>query len=199
MKVIVKIVIALIGIGVLSSIGIIIIGYFLDKNQCKAPFHTTFLQKDIRFPISVVDASKKYGPEYDSVAVRAMPSNKSDTLPIVDSKDNSSYAYAMVFYLRGISTKDMGILKSQLEEKYGTTFEMNRIPSSFQYMKIHDCVYVLVDTNKYGINEVFKGISSDTITYRVGFYYGLSESELISTSADGHNGIIGKGHEPLAY
>jgi hypothetical protein len=173
-------------------------GYYLVQNNCQ-PFQNTFLEKEIVFPMTVKAVAKKYNLLYDSIAIRGMPSNKRDTLLIVDSKDNSSDAYAMVFYLRGISTKEMGILKNQLEEKYGTTFEMNRIPSSFQYMKIHDCVYVLVDTNKYGINEVFKGTSSDTITYRVGFYYGLSKSELISTSADGHSGIIGKGYEPLAY
>ncbi len=174
------------------------VGYYLTQNNCR-PFQTTFLEKEIVFPITVKAVAKKYNLLYDSVAIRGMPSGEKDTLLIVDSKENSPDAYAMVFYLRGISPKKIGMIKNQLEKKFGATFKKNRIPTSFQFMKIHDCVYVLVDINKYGSNEVFKSFSSDTITCRVGFYYGLSESELISTSADGHPGIIGKGHEPLAY
>jgi hypothetical protein len=196
MKVAVRIVIALIGVIVISSIGITIIGYFVEKSQCKAPFYTTFLQKDIRFPISAVDASKKYDLEYDSLAVRGMSSTENDTLMIADSKKNAFDVYGLVFYLREQSPKAIQTLIAGFEKQYGKKFvdPPNEPYPLFQYMQINDCMYLCVDFNQYGTNEVFKTLSTKKITCRVGFYYGLSESELIYTSADGRIGIIGRGY-----
>lgn len=196
MKSTVKIVIALIGIVILSSIAIIIIGYFLDKNQCKAPFYTTFLQKEIRFPISVVDASKKYDLDYDSVSVRGISSTENDTLMIADSKKNASDVYGLVFYLREQSPKAIQTLIAGFEEQYGKKFaaQPNEPYPLFKYLQINECMYLCVDFNQYNTNEVFKTLSTKKITCRVGFYYGLSESELIYTSADGRMGIFGRGY-----
>lgn len=196
MKSTVRIIIALIGIVILSSIGIIVIGYFVDKNQCKAPFYTTFLQKEIRFPISVVDASKKYGLEYDSLAVRGMSSTENDTLMIADSKKDAYDVYGLVFYLREQSPKAIQTLIAGFEKQYGKKFveQPNERYPLFQYMPINDCMYLCVDFNQYDTNDVFKTFSTKKITCRVGFYYGLSESEFMYTSANGRIGIIGRGY-----
>ncbi len=180
---------------VILLIGFILFGCFLEKNKCQEIFQTNFLQKDIRFPININDATKKYDLKFDSINVRGIPILEKDTLLIADTRDDANI-YGLVFYLRGQSAKDIVTLKSTLEKKYGSKF-INK-PSyehpSFQYMQINDCVYLLVDTNQYRTNEVFKEFSERKITCRVGFYYGLSERELIFTSEDGHAGIIGRGY-----
>lgn len=199
MKILKKILVATVAFVLTIFIVVMLYGYYLTITKCVEPFHTTFLQKDIRFPMSVVDAARKYNLSYDSVGVRGVSFSDTDTIMVVDAKKRSTENYCVLFYLRDMSKDSIQCFKDQLEKKYNGKFMKTEIDPSFQYMKINDCVYLLIH-KYYGAtttgSRLLKHLPTRNITCRVGFYYGLSEDELINTSADGHYGIIGRGYEP---
>lgn len=198
MKILKKILVATVAFVLTIFIVVMLYGYYLTITKCVEPFHTTFLQKDIRFPMSVVDAARKYNLPYDSVGVRGVSFSDTDTIMVVDAKKRSTENYCVLFYLRDMSKDSIQRFKDQLEKKYNGKFMKTEIDPSFQYMKINDCVYLLIDKSNYYTTGslLLKHLPERKITCRVGFYYGLSEDELINTSADGHPGIIGRGYEP---
>ena len=175
----------------------LLINVYKEKIIPCSSFQTTFIGKQISFPIKVEDAAKKYHLSFNRDVGRSVSYSETDTLMIADSRDNSSEMYGLVFYFREMTNDDINHLKETLEKQYGKKFEKPSIYGLFQIMKIQHCVYLLLSYSSDTTLDIFKGFSKKRVTCRVGFYYGLTEKEVISTSVDGHIGIIGKGYEAV--
>lgn len=184
------------------SIGIFIVfaliiglSYYLQKsNECE-PFQTVFLGKDIRFPINLIDATKKYNLSSDGI--RGIMLSEKDTLMIAEKNHPYDDLFCIVFYLREVPPNDINEIKKTFEKQFKSKFVSNPILHSSEYMKISDCTYLLINSNEYSIDDIFyrftkkkTHLTHKKITCRIGFYYKISETALFATSEDGWIGTF---------
>ena len=197
MKIVKKITFWILGVG--AGLLILLAGLIIYLNLTTPPcdgFQTDFLGTDIRFPITLAQATQKYdlikSNGYDLVS-------KPQRVPLLraDSIEDPIFAIkryyipqldGLLFCFVDLSKSKIDSLEKSFEIKYSKKFEQRFLGYPFKHMKINDCVFLVVDCNAEYENYYFgmkeKNFGKALINCRIGFYYRLSEGTIISKFAD---------------